>query len=1079
MGLPIIASFWPGGALSYLEQLCLRSFVIHGHRVILYSYDAPENCPDGVTLLEADRIFPRTEHQGHALSQAPWIVSDIFKYRLLSVQNVIWAGTDMLCLRPWDTQADFLLGWEKPGKQISTGVLRLPRFSRALAQLNAFFDDPAPALPWSPETPKTAAAALNWGQHGPLALAHFLSRTGEIDHALPQERFCPVPFSDRRSLLEPGKMRAIPEHSLGVQLWSRRLSRRIITHEGGIPDPASFLGQALAQYGIDPLRAPIPDLPPEGSATQEAPRPATPPKAKTPAFMPACETPPFQRAIEELVARTDANSAPLPPPPEPINHDKLLVLTSMKNEAPFILEWIAYHKAIGVTHFLVYTNDCTDNTNEMLDQLASHGLVTRIDNPWDPGSNKKPQHVALADAMEQPVFKQADWVLTIDVDEFVNIHVGGGTFAELFEACNDPNVISFTWKFFGNDGVDAYEDRPIMEQFTACAPEFIPKPRLGWGFKSMLHRTAPYRKIGVHRPLEISDEADVDKVRWVNGSGRAMPEMLLTNNGWRSTKRSLGYRFATLNHYILRSADSFLVKRDRGRINHTDQDQGIDYWMRRNYATQTDTRMAARLPLMETERAKLMADPDLARLHHDAVAWHRDKIAALKADPGYAALYHELTEIARPDAIYLAKPEDDETSDETIIVLPEPEELALTPDQAARKVEALNKMLEGGVRKDEIPEAALIVPADAPAASPPAPAQNPQTRQRSANKSDRQSDGQSGGQSDRQKISNIDKMRAIFGAVPDRPARAAEPARAAKPAAKPMGDPRYDDIRAAIRDPGFLWEGPENALYYEPHGKRLIVSFDNIHMVREEGQRWPWGHKFLTGTLGCSVLGVMGSKRNWFRADFVHEAFDRLERDGFFKQFDQVLFYGASMGGFGALSYARCAPGADVLAIAPQTTLDRRILPQDDRWGWTRKLDWDAPYADAAQGTALARDVVVISDPYFAPDKTQIARLAGDNIRRLKMPFFGHQIPNAFVNMGVLKPMLTDMLEGKLTAERFYALMRARRDLPRFQHDLIAQAEQRGHTKLAIMACEYTLGKRKAGNIRKTLERLQAEQSRV
>lgn len=1062
MGLPIIASFWPDGALSYLEQLCLRSFLVHGHRVVLFSYEAPTNCPDGVEIFDAERIFPRAEFKGHQHSAAPHIISDIFKYQLLSLQNVTWVGMDMFCLRPWDSDADFLLGWEKPGKQIAASVLRLPRFSRALAQLNAFFADPNPVLPWMEDAAPVPAEQINWGQHGPAALTYFLMKTGEVSKALDAPAFCALPFRDRRDLLEVGAKVALAPDSYGVQIWSRRLSRRIITHEAGIPDPGSFLGQALAEYGIDPEAAPIPDLPPEGSPKQPQtakaptpPKPVSPPQPQGPALMPPTESGPFQQAIDDLEARTNANSSRLPPAPAPVTHDNILVLTSMKNEAPFILEWIAYHQAIGVTHFLVYTNDCSDNTNEMLDQLASHGIVTRIDNPWDPNSTKKPQHVALADAMEQEVFQKADWVLTIDVDEFVNIHVGDGSFSELFEACNDPNVISFTWKFFGNDGVDHYADRPVMKQFTACAPEFIPKPRLGWGFKSMLHRTAPYTKIGVHRPLKITDEADVDKVRWVNGSGRAMPEMLLTNNGWRSTKRSLGYRYATLNHYILRSAESFLVKRDRGRINHTEQDQGIDYWMRRNYATERDTRMHARLPLMQAARETLLADPELSRLHDEAVTWHRSKIDALKADPGYAALYHELTEIARPDAIYLTKPEDDEESDETIIALPEPELLALSPAQVEAKVQLLTRMLEGGVAKADVPT------------EPPAVVQ---------------ADIKAGIKSGAQTISNNAKMRAIFGKAPEQPA--AKPPTAEQPViAPPVGtdpsapqNPRYNEVRAQAQKAGFFWEGPENALYFEPHGKRLIVSFDNIHMVREEGQRWPWGHKFLTGTLGCSVLGVMGSKRNWFRHNFVHHSFDRLRDEGFFQGFDQVLFYGASMGGFGALSYARTAPGADVLAIAPQTTLDRRILPDDDRWGWTKKLDWDADYADAAEGTAKAGDVVIISDPYFAPDCEQIDRLTGDNIRRLKMPFFGHQIPNAFVNMGTLKPMLIDMLDGNLTSERFYTLQRARRDLPRYQHDLIAEAEARGHTKLAIMACEYTLKKRKAGNIRRTLERLQAEQ---
>ena len=35
--LPNIASLWIGGRLSWLEQLCLKSFADQGHRTTLYS----------------------------------------------------------------------------------------------------------------------------------------------------------------------------------------------------------------------------------------------------------------------------------------------------------------------------------------------------------------------------------------------------------------------------------------------------------------------------------------------------------------------------------------------------------------------------------------------------------------------------------------------------------------------------------------------------------------------------------------------------------------------------------------------------------------------------------------------------------------------------------------------------------------------------------------------------------------------------------------------------------------------------------------------------------------------------------
>ncbi|MEM8752397.1 MAG: glycosyltransferase family 2 protein, partial [Pseudomonadota bacterium] len=52
-----------------------------------------------------------------------------------------------------------------------------------------------------------------------------------------------------------------------------------------------------------------------------------------------------------------------------------LIITSMKNEGPHIVEWVAYHRVIGFTDFLVYTNDCEDGTDAMLDRLQAMGVL--------------------------------------------------------------------------------------------------------------------------------------------------------------------------------------------------------------------------------------------------------------------------------------------------------------------------------------------------------------------------------------------------------------------------------------------------------------------------------------------------------------------------------------------------------------------------------------------------------------------------------------------------------------------------------------------------------------------------------
>ena len=701
-----LAGLWIGGRLSWLEQLCITSFLDHGHSLTVYSYDGVTGVPAGATVADARRILPDAEVFHHRATGSSALHSDLFRYRLLAATGEVWVDFDMLCLRPWVFPGGHVFGWEKPGRLICGAALGLPADSPTLAALLAFCADTAPVPPWFAEADRARleeardrgqpvhVADLPWGVWGPAALTHFLRATGEITHALPQGAFYPISFRDRRQLLKPGRDLSdrIGTDTFGVHLWNRRLSRRLVEAHGGLPPEGSFLHGALLRHGIDPAAAPIPDrpgpaTPPEATAPprrvrlpkmpkpprtgQAAPAPdampdlpdapaarflaadrvqADPPAAL--AILPLRRPPPGEAAerAEALERHLDATGCWLAPPAGALpDRPQVIAVTTMKNEAPFILEWIAYNRVIGIDHALVYTNDCSDPTVPMLDRLAALGHATRLDNPFDPAGTVKPQHAALKDAMRQKVVRQADWIAVIDVDEFLAIHVGDGTVSDLLRAANHPNALSFTWRFFGNGGVADYVDRPVIEQFTRCAPEVIPNAGVAWGFKTMFHRSETrFRKLGVHRPLKITLGRE-DRVRWVNGSGRVMPARLI-ENGWRTVGNIFGYRLASLNHYALRSADSYLVKRDRGRVNHTEEDQGLYYWQRRNYIADTDDRMAWILPRVEEELARLKSDPALADLHAQAVDWHRARIARLKAEPDYARLHADLLRTARIDA---------------------------------------------------------------------------------------------------------------------------------------------------------------------------------------------------------------------------------------------------------------------------------------------------------------------------------------------------------------------------------------------------------------------------------------------
>ncbi|MDB4053693.1 glycosyltransferase family 2 protein [Octadecabacter sp.] len=60
---------------------------------------------------------------------------------------------------------------------------------------------------------------------------------------------------------------------------------------------------------------------------------------------------------------------------------RITAITPMKNEGPFILEWLAYHLMIGINDFVVFTNDCEDGTDAILERLDELGLVRHLPNP--------------------------------------------------------------------------------------------------------------------------------------------------------------------------------------------------------------------------------------------------------------------------------------------------------------------------------------------------------------------------------------------------------------------------------------------------------------------------------------------------------------------------------------------------------------------------------------------------------------------------------------------------------------------------------------------------------------------------
>ena len=326
----------------------------------------------------------------------------------------------------------------------------------------------------------------------------------------------------------------------------------------------------------------------------------------------------------------------------------------MKDEAPFLLEWYAHHLAVGFSKILVYTNDCSDGTDDMLIRLEELGLGYHRRNDIPEGV--KPQPSAMKYAQAEPKVAEADWILMFDADEFLCINYGDGTLDPMLDAAGDANGIVITWRIFGSGNVVDWSRDPVTEQYLYAAP---PTWNKGWGVKTLFKFDPDKWKIGIHRPSIKNKHLETgfpDTVNWLNGSGQPM-EDYFKFRGWRSIRRTVGYQWAQMNHYAVKSVDSYAIRKFRGNVNNKKDKYNADYWSLQDRNEVYDDKI-----LRYTERRKqimdeLLTDPVLSRLHYAAIEKVEARLEEYRATDAYAELKQSLLEASEvPITQIVAKP---------------------------------------------------------------------------------------------------------------------------------------------------------------------------------------------------------------------------------------------------------------------------------------------------------------------------------------------------------------------------------------------------------------------------------------
>lgn len=226
----------------------------------------------------------------------------------------------------------------------------------------------------------------------------------------------------------------------------------------------------------------------------------------------------------------------------------IAICAIFRDEAPYLLEWIAYHTLIGVDHFVLYDNNSTDGGAALIRGSRFADRVTLIDWPDEPGQIPAYRDFRIHHA------RRFDWVAFIDVDEFI-LPLATDSLPEVL---NHPRYVGFSavqvnWLVFGPSDHDRRPPGLVIENYTHRVDV---RHRMNEHVKSIVR---------CDELFEIFDEPHIfyTTATQCNVAGKLA--------GLRSIAETPCFDTMVINHYFTRSRQDWRAKLRRGRADTHDR----------------------------------------------------------------------------------------------------------------------------------------------------------------------------------------------------------------------------------------------------------------------------------------------------------------------------------------------------------------------------------------------------------------------------------------------------------------------------------------------------------------------------
>lgn len=236
------------------------------------------------------------------------------------------------------------------------------------------------------------------------------------------------------------------------------------------------------------------------------------------------------------------------------------LMSCAKDEGPFILEFVAHHLVLGFDRIMIASNDCSDGSDALLAALHGAGFIQHLHQTVAP--HEVPQHAGYSKLRAAFGLDGVDWLMVLDVDEFLHVSIGDGRVQDLTAAAPvQVDIIALNAKSFGTIAGAQWQPERVCERFTRRLGS---RDKLNGMVKSITRAPQRFGAIYNHHPDHFHPAAPLSVMR----ADGALWHTDLAKPLWKQLRHfkplDIRHDWASFHHYAIKTYDSFALRRARG-----------------------------------------------------------------------------------------------------------------------------------------------------------------------------------------------------------------------------------------------------------------------------------------------------------------------------------------------------------------------------------------------------------------------------------------------------------------------------------------------------------------------------------